>query len=187
MAPQNGRNAAVELVHQLSALEGAFPHSGDGTTVNLTILKAGERNNIIPDLAQATLNVRYRKQEDFDTVLSKVEAGASTTLVPDTHVTVMHDPAFPPLTENPKIDALAARARAIYAEIGQRRRIGIRPGDGRGHRGARRPWIRGWRLSHGPRVDRFDQRGAPAISLYAAFDGGGSEGAVTRRSVLPAI
>jgi glutamate carboxypeptidase len=119
MAPQNGRNAAVELVHQLSALEGAFPHSGDGTTVNLTILKAGERNNIIPDLAQATLNVRYRKQEDFDTVLSKVEAGASTTLVPDTHVTVTHDPAFPPLTENPKIDALAARARAIYAEIGK--------------------------------------------------------------------
>lgn len=49
MAPQDGRNAAVELVHQLSALEGAFPHSGDGTTVNLTILKSGERANIIPD------------------------------------------------------------------------------------------------------------------------------------------
>jgi glutamate carboxypeptidase len=119
MAPQNGRNAAVELVHQLSALEGAFPHSGDGTTVNLTILKAGERNNIIPDLAQATLNVRYRKPEDFDTVLSKVEAGSNTTLVPDTHVTVTHDPGYPPLTENARIDALAARATAIYAEIGK--------------------------------------------------------------------
>jgi glutamate carboxypeptidase len=119
MAPQNGRNAAVELVHQLAALEGAFPHSGDGTTVNLTILKSGERNNIIPDLAEATLNVRYRKPEDFAAVLAKVETGAATTSVPETTVTVTHDPAFPPLTENADIDALAARARSIYAELGK--------------------------------------------------------------------
>jgi glutamate carboxypeptidase len=119
MAPQDGRNAAVELVHQLSALEGAFPHSGDGTTVNLTVLKSGERNNIIPDFAEATLNVRYRRPEDFDAVLAKVVAGAGTTLVADTRVAITHDPAFPPLTENAQIDALAARARAIYSEIGK--------------------------------------------------------------------
>jgi glutamate carboxypeptidase len=119
MAPQDGRNAAVELVHQLSALEGAFPHSGDRTTVNLTVLKSGERNNIIPDSAEATLNVRFRKPEDFDAVLAKVEAGAASTAVADTRVTVTHDPAYPPLTENAQIDALAARARAIYAEIGK--------------------------------------------------------------------
>jgi glutamate carboxypeptidase len=119
MAPQDGRNAAVELVHQLAALEDAFPHSGDGTTVNLTILKSGERNNIIPDLAEAVLNVRFRKPEDFEAVLAKVEAGARTPLVPDTQVTVSHEPAYPPLTENAQIDALAARARAIYAEIGK--------------------------------------------------------------------
>ncbi len=109
----------MELVHQLSALEGVFPHSGDGTTVNLTLVKAGERHNIIPDHAEATLNVRFRKAGDFDVVLAKVEAGAGATLVPDTRVTVVHDPAYPPLTENPAIDALAARARAIYAEIGK--------------------------------------------------------------------
>jgi len=119
MAPQDGRNAAVELVHQLSALEGAFPHFGDGTTVNLTILKSGERNNIIPDYAEAILNVRYRKADDFAAVLSKVEAGAGTLLVPDTRVTVSHEIGFPPLVENPRIDALAARARAVYAEMGK--------------------------------------------------------------------
>lgn len=117
MAPQDGRNAAVELVHQLSALEGAFPHSGDGTTVNLTILKSGERGNIIPDYAEATLNVRYRRLEDLDTVLAKVHEASTTTIVPDTTVTVSHTASFPPLTENADIDALAARAQAIYAEI----------------------------------------------------------------------
>ena len=119
MAPQDGRNAAVELVHQLSALEGAFPHSGDGTTVNLTILKSGERGNIIPDYAEATLNVRYRRLEDLDTVLAKVHEASTTTIVPDTTVTVSHTASFPPLTENADIDALAARAQAIYAEIGK--------------------------------------------------------------------
>ena len=119
MAPQDGRNAAVELVHQLTALQGAFPISGNGTTVNLTILRAGERNNIIPDQAEAILNVRYRKVEDFDAVLAKVESSAHSTQVPDTTVSVTHDPAFPPLTENAQIDALAGRARAIYAELGK--------------------------------------------------------------------
>jgi glutamate carboxypeptidase len=119
MAPQDGRNAAAELVHQLSALEGAFPHSGDGTTVNLTVLKSGERTNIIPDFAEATLNVRFRKPQEFDAVLATVEAGAKATLVPDTIVTIARDPAYPPLTENAQIDALAARAQAIYAEIGK--------------------------------------------------------------------
>src|SRR5450631_533549 len=119
MAPQDGRNAAVELMHQLSALQGAFPLSGSGVTVNLTVLHSGERANIIPDLAEATLNVRYRKPEEFDAVLAKVEAGTHNTQVPDTTVSIAHDPAFPPLTENAQIDALAARARAIYAEIGK--------------------------------------------------------------------
>lgn len=123
MAPQNGRNAASELVHQLATVDGLFPHSGDGVTVNLTVLHAGERTNIIPDAADATLNVRYRRVEEFDQILAKVETSARETVVPDTTVTVAHDPAFPPLMENPQIDALARRAQAIYVELG--RQIGL--------------------------------------------------------------
>jgi glutamate carboxypeptidase len=119
MAPQDGRNAAVELIHQVGALQGAFPISGSGITANLTVLRAGERPNIIPDSAEATFNIRFRKPEEFDAVLARIEAASHTVQVPDTTVTVSHDPAFPPLTENPQIDALAARARAIYAEIGK--------------------------------------------------------------------
>ena len=47
VAPQDGRNAAEELIHQLKALE-AFPKTGDGLTLNLTLLSAGARDNIIP-------------------------------------------------------------------------------------------------------------------------------------------
>src|ERR1700744_6190042 len=66
MVPQNGRNAAMELVHQINALGNSFPTSGDGVTVNLTLINAGSRANIIPDSAEATLDVRFRKLEQLD-------------------------------------------------------------------------------------------------------------------------
>ncbi|MGA2398100.1 MAG: glutamate carboxypeptidase [Steroidobacteraceae bacterium] len=120
MVPQNGRNASVELVHQLAALERVFPHAGDSTTVNLTVIKAGTRNNIIPDFAEATLDVRFRKREDFDVVLAQIKSGLLPPIVPDTTIAVTADGStYPPLTENVQIDALGARAQAIYAELGK--------------------------------------------------------------------
>jgi glutamate carboxypeptidase len=120
MVPENGRNAAVELVHQLAALEGLFPHSGDGTTINLTVMKASDRSNIIPAFAQATLDVRVRRFEDFAAVVKKIRASLVPTIVPDTAVTVVEEgSAYPPLTENPQIDALGKRAQSIYAELGK--------------------------------------------------------------------
>ena len=120
MVPQNGRNAAVELVHQLAALDAAFPHTGDGTTVNLTVIKAATRSNIIPDSAEATLDVRFRKLEDFNAILAKIKSGLLPKIVPDTTIMVAADGStYPPLTENAQIDALGARAQAIYAELGK--------------------------------------------------------------------
>ncbi|MGA7713250.1 MAG: glutamate carboxypeptidase [Rhizomicrobium sp.] len=116
--PQDGRNAAVELIHQLSGLE-AFPHSGAGTTVNLTVMQAGTRNNIIPDSASAQINVRVLDVAEFDRVEGQLRKNAETVLVPDTTVTVSREPAFPPLPINPGTDALAARASAIYSSLGK--------------------------------------------------------------------
>lgn len=120
MVPQNGRNAAVELVHQLAALQGRFPQSGDGPTVNLTIIKAGDRGNIIPDFAMASFDVRFREPAQLDAILAQMKSGLAPQLVPDTTITVTSEgSAYPPLTENPQTDALGRRAQAIYAEIGK--------------------------------------------------------------------
>jgi len=120
MVPENGRNAAVELMHQLAALQGLFPTSGSGTTVNLTVLKSGDRTNIIPDFAQATFDVRFRKPADFDAVLAKFKSSLAPKLVPDTTVTVASEgTAYPPLIESAEVDALGKRAQGIYAELGK--------------------------------------------------------------------
>lgn len=115
--PQNGRNAAVELIHQIAALD-PFPKSGDGLTANLTTLRAGDRVNVIPDLATADINVRVRTPEQFDTTLGAFQASAKKTLIPDTIVEVASTPSFPPLPTNPATDKLAAQAKTIYADLG---------------------------------------------------------------------
>ena len=117
VSPQDGRNAAVELIHQLKVLD-RFPHAGEGLTVNLTLMSAGSRNNIIPEDAAATLNVRVREKAQADAVLQALQESARSHEVPDTTVTVATETAFPPLPENPATAALADRAQAIYAGLG---------------------------------------------------------------------
>ncbi len=116
--PQDGRNAAVELIHQLGAVE-AMPHAGDGLTANLTTLKAGDRVNVIPDLATASVNVRVREAGQMAAVQSALETRAKAPVIPDTRVEVTSTPAFPPLPTNPRTQALAEQARAIYAGLGR--------------------------------------------------------------------
>src|SRR5579862_6280928 len=78
IAPQEGRNAAEELIHQLKA-DDVFPKSGDGLTANLTVMSAGTRANIIPQDAEAQINVRVREQADFAKVQEVLEKNARTT------------------------------------------------------------------------------------------------------------
>lgn len=117
VAPKDGRNAAEELIHQLQAIA-PFPKSGDGLTVNLTLMSAGARYNIIPEDASAAINVRVRDKADAEKVASALAASAQQTLIPDTRVTIRREASFPPLPRNPSTDALADRAEAIYAGLG---------------------------------------------------------------------
>src|SRR5262249_47232136 len=112
-APQEGRNAATELMHQLSEVD-AFPRSGDGLTANVTVIQAGTRFNIIPENAWAQIDVRVPTRADFDNFEATLRKNALTTIVPDTQVTITSRLAYPPLPKNLATDALAARAERIY-------------------------------------------------------------------------
>ncbi len=117
MEPQNGRNAADELIHQISEMEAAFPRSGDHITVNLTLLKAGSRSNIIPDSAEATLNVRGRTLEEMASVGARARAFAAQPAVPDTTVEIDYSASFPPLVANDRVLRVAADANRARAEF----------------------------------------------------------------------
>ncbi|HEX3700058.1 MAG TPA: glutamate carboxypeptidase [Phenylobacterium sp.] len=115
--PQDGRNAALELIHQIQA-DAVFPKSGDGITANLTLINAGSRENIIPEEAHAAINVRVRQRAQVAQVQAVLEKNARTTAIPNTTVTIASQGAYPPLPSNAATDALAARGQAIYSGLG---------------------------------------------------------------------
>lgn len=118
VAPQDGRNAADELVHQLDAIK-PFPKFGpENMTLNLTLLSAGSRYNIIPDTASATLNLRVVEKAQVDAVLAALQASAKAPSIAGTEVKVSREVSFPPLPRNASTNALADRAGEIYAGLG---------------------------------------------------------------------
>jgi glutamate carboxypeptidase len=119
VAPDSGRNAAMEAAHQVLQLS-KLGDASKQTTVNFTVLKSGERNNVIPDAAHVEADVRVLVAEEFDRVerdLLRISAGH---LIADTQVNASLRRGFPPMPQNAATDAMSARAQAIYGEIGRK-------------------------------------------------------------------
>jgi glutamate carboxypeptidase len=117
-APEQGRNAALELAHQLLRLRD-LGDPATGTTVNWTVLKAGERTNIIPEQAHATADLRYSDPNELARVQRDATRLTRQSLVPDTQVSVSVVDRRPPFTKNPASERLAALATGIYLGLGR--------------------------------------------------------------------
>eukprot|EP01037_Dinobryon_pediforme_P018156 gene18156-18402_t len=118
MEPQAGRNAITELMRQIDAVEAAFPRSGDHITVNTTLIKGGSRSNIIPEYAEATLNVRGRTTDEMAQVGKVARDIAAHPRIDGATVEIEYAPSFPPLVQNERVSAVAARASKYQAELG---------------------------------------------------------------------
>jgi glutamate carboxypeptidase len=56
--PEKGANAAVEIAHQTIAIQQFNDQAGEGTSAHVTVINSGEKTNIIPDTARASVDVR---------------------------------------------------------------------------------------------------------------------------------
>jgi glutamate carboxypeptidase len=117
-APEQGRNAALELAHQMLLLKD-LGDENQGTTVNFTLLRGGERTNIIPDHAHATADMRFSNPAEVERVERDARRLSAARLVPETEVSVKVDPRRPPLPQNPASDRVALLARRIDAGLGR--------------------------------------------------------------------
>ena len=119
VAPESGRNAAYEVAHQVLQL-GKLGDAQKQTTVNFTVVKAGDAKNVIPDQASALADVRVAVPEEFDRVERDLARVSANKLIPDTEVKTSLARGFPPMPKNPASDKLAALAQSIYGEIGRK-------------------------------------------------------------------
>jgi len=119
VAPELGRNAAMEAAHQILQL-GKLGDEAKKTTINFTVLKAGDRTNVIPDQAIAKADVRAAVPEEFDRIEKDLARVSANKLIADTEVKTTLQRGLPPMPQTEKSDALVAMAQGIYGELGRK-------------------------------------------------------------------
>ena len=129
-APEQGRNALVELAYQITQtadLALAIP----GAQLNWTEAGAGKVRNQIPDSAAASADVRLTAADAAAKLEAALKAQTVRHRVPDTEVTVALNVGRPPFAGDARTRSLADRAKAIYAEL-DNRALMLVPGTGAG-------------------------------------------------------
>jgi len=129
-APDIGRNALVELAHQIGQtadIAKAIP----GAQLNWTEASSGKVRNQIPDLAQASADVRLTAADAAVKLEAALKAQVAQRKVADTETSIVLKIGRPPFAGDARTRALAQRAQAIYAELDGRQLMLI-PGTGGG-------------------------------------------------------
>ena len=119
VAPELGRNAAMEAAHQILQL-GKLGDEDKKTTINFTVLKAGDRTNVIPDQATAKADVRAALPEEFDRIEKDLARVSANKLIPETEVKTSLQRGLPPMPQTAESDKLVAIAQGIYGELGRK-------------------------------------------------------------------
>ncbi len=128
--PDIGRNALVELAHQISQTAD-IAKSIPGAQLNWTEASSGKVRNQIPDLAQASADVRLTAADAAVKLEAALKAQVAQRKVADTETSIVLKIGRPPFAGDARTRALAQRAQAIYAEL-DGRQLMLVPGTGGG-------------------------------------------------------
>jgi glutamate carboxypeptidase len=115
-APDRGRNALIELAHQLLQTRDVAK-SIPGTQLNWTTAKAGTVRNQIPEKAVAGADIRLTIPDGIAKLQAAIDEKIKDHLVPDTEVKMTIEPGRPSFVASERGRALAEEGKAIYAEI----------------------------------------------------------------------
>lgn len=118
-APQLGRNALIELGHQLLQTQDVAK-SIPGTQLNWTTAQAGTVRNQIPEKATAGADIRLTIPDGVQKLQAALDEKVKNKLIPDTETTVKIETGRPPFVASDRGRALAKEGQAIYAEIERR-------------------------------------------------------------------
>jgi glutamate carboxypeptidase len=114
--PQLGRNALIELSHQLLQTEDVAK-SVPGTQLNWTLSRAGSVLNQIPENASAEGDMRLTAADGFERMEAALAERVKNRRVPDTETTFTVERGRPPFIGTAASRTLAQKGQAIYAEL----------------------------------------------------------------------
>jgi len=116
--PEKGRNAVVELAHQLLQFE-SLNGWREGLTINPGVIRGGTMSNVVPDYAQINFDVRYLHAQDRIALEERWR-----TMMPDQRVQGVElslevpEKSGEPLVLTPEALKLVQQAQEIAALLG---------------------------------------------------------------------
>jgi glutamate carboxypeptidase len=113
--PHKGISATHELAQQILALH-ALNDYAVGTTINVGVVHAGTRPNVVAAEAEAHVDVRVQTLAEADRIDSAIRGLAAH--LPGAVLDIDGGLNRPPMERSPAMGALFARARAIAAAMG---------------------------------------------------------------------
>jgi glutamate carboxypeptidase len=110
-----GANAILELSRRLLDAA-ALTDLPRGITVNVGTVRGGTRPNVVPDRAEAEIDVRFRTLSDGERTRAALEALRPS----DSRVTLEVESSafYPPLERGPRVEATYRLAREVAAALG---------------------------------------------------------------------
>ncbi|MFF7300544.1 M20/M25/M40 family metallo-hydrolase [Streptomyces sp. NPDC008265] len=115
--PERGANAALAAAHLVVALQSLNGH-WDDVTVNVGVVRAGTRANIVCPEAELRVEVRSATAAGIGAARSAIEAAAARPVVPGTTAVVEQLDLCPPMEDTPASRRMLDRARMIATELG---------------------------------------------------------------------
>lgn len=83
--PEKGRNAILELAHQVIALQ-AINGTVPGVTLNVGVINGGDRTNVVPDYAYCDIDVRVSDQAGLAAIEAALRRVVNSTVQDGTRI-----------------------------------------------------------------------------------------------------
>ena len=112
---EKGINAIEELAHQVLRLQGMTDYEA-GTTVSVDMVQGGTRTNVVPDRAEALVDVRVRTAAEGKRMVAAIEG--LEPVLPRARLIIEGGLSRPPMEESPLTLGPFQRAQEIGADLG---------------------------------------------------------------------
>lgn len=126
--PEHGRSAIEALAKKIVSLHALTDLAG-GTTVNVGLIRGGERSNVVADSAYAEIDIRVPDAAAGERLDRQIQEIARIAHVPDTTCKLTGGVLFPPMKQTPQMERLFEAVQEAGRSIGVDLR-GIATGGG---------------------------------------------------------
>jgi glutamate carboxypeptidase len=110
-----GANAILELARQCLHIS-KLTDPARGVSANVGVIRGGLRSNVVPDLAEAEIDVRFLKVEDGHWIEKQLRAVQAED--PQVKLNWSGGLHYPPLERSPAVARVYEQAAAVAAELG---------------------------------------------------------------------